>query len=199
MQTEQQQTSSQKIESTNTQWYTIGVVFYMIGLMDYSACSNITGNTACNNYRQFMLTNLIVLSMLEFIPTKQNPLFLVPLKVFIHAVFTICHIAFLTISMNPDSNCPAEISAGCDAQAFKGYNILHYYSLIYLGVLAVLVGLMFLFLLISYCAYGAVSVKFSFFLDPSSFLNILNKKDTDLQTNENNPTQIRIVPNQRRP
>jgi len=195
METELQQKSSQRIISTVAQWYTIGVVFYMIGLMDYSACSNITGNSACNNYRQFMLTNLTVLSMLEFIPTELNTRFLAPLKIFIHFVFTICHIAFLSISMNPDSKCPAEISAGCDAQAFKGYNILHYYSLIYLGCLAVVVGIVVILSLISCCADGVVNADFSFLSDTSNVFNFLNKTNANQSTNRSNLTQVRITSN----
>jgi len=139
------------VQSVVTELYTVSVVFYVIGLMDYSACSNITGNTACNNYRQFMLANLIISHIIFCIPEEICQPAMSILKAVIGFVFTLCHAAFLGMAMNPDSKCPDEISAGCDAQAFKGYNILHYYSLICLGTLAVALGLVVIFSICS-CA-----------------------------------------------
>ena len=125
-----------------TELCTVSIVFYIIGLMDYDACPNITGNAACNSYKQFMIANLIAYYLLICIPKRQcGPCIIISTSV-ITAIFTICHAALVGMAMNPDSKCPNEISAGCDAQAFKGYNILHYYSLIYLGSLAVFVGIL---------------------------------------------------------
>jgi len=188
------------VQSVVTELYTVSVVFYVIGLMDYSACSNITGNTACNNYRQFMLANLIISHIIFCIPEEICQPAMSILKAVIGFVFTLCHAAFLGMAMNPDSKCPDEISAGCDAQAFKGYNILHYYSLIYLGTLAVALGLVVIFSICSCAIHGAANINIIATLNNP--IGNITTQNTNQHTNTTedygNPAGVRIVSNSNR-
>ena len=129
------QKKSRGLATEVERWSIVGYTFYIIGLMDYNACSAIMANHNCYDYWAFMIVNIVVVFIAACIPHQSGW----PYKVscVVTCIFILCHAILVGLSLT-DSGCMSAINTGCEAQAFEGYNILHYYSLILLSWVAFL-------------------------------------------------------------